>query len=168
MISAHTRISTNKNTASANDPFLSQKPSPHKPLPQKKLLPPIEPNSISAHTPNPTRKPPSRKRNIHFHLWATEEEAALIRSQFAKSGMTSLSAYFRKMAINGYHINIDLSDVRELVSLLRRSSNNINQMAKVANTTRSIFEADIKNLQRQYDKLWEAASEILRGLAKIK
>ena len=126
-----------------------------------------EPTSESSSPPQ-KRPPPNRKRNVHFHLWATEEEATLIRSQFAKSGMTSLSAYFRKMAINGYHINIDLSDVRELVSLLRRSSNNISQMAKIANTTRSIFEVDTKNLQRQYDKLWDAASEILKGLAKIK
>jgi uncharacterized protein YukE len=111
---------------------------------------------------------PNRKRNVHFHLWATEEEADLIRSRLADSGMTSISSYFRKMAINGYHINVDLSEVRELVSLLRRCSNNLNQVAKVANTTRSIFETDIKNLQQQYDKLWEAASDILKGLAKIK
>ena len=111
---------------------------------------------------------PNRKRSVHFHLWATEEEAALIRKRMADSGMTSLGAYFRKMAISGYHVNLDLTDVRELVMLLRRCSNNLNQIVKRANETRSIYEADIEDLRRQYDRLWDAANGILTGLAKIK
>jgi len=115
-----------------------------------------------------TNKKPNRKRNVHFHLWATEEEAALIHQRMASAGVVSLSAYLRKMAIDGYHINVDLTDVRELVSLLRRCSNNLNQIAKRANETRSIYEADIEDLCQQYDKLWDAANGILAGLAKIK
>ena len=110
-------------------------------------------------------KKPNRKRDVHFHIWATEEEAALIRRRMADAGVTSLGAYFRRMAISGYHINLDLTDVRELVSLLRRCSNNLNQMVKRANETRSIYEADVEDLRRQYDKLWEAANGILEGLA---
>jgi len=72
------------------------------------------------------------------------------------------------MAIDGLHINVDLSDVKELVSLLRRCSNNLNQVAKRTNETRNIYEADIEDLRRQYDTLWEAADKILKGLAKIK
>ena len=113
-------------------------------------------------------KQPNRKRSVHFNFWASEEEAALIRQRMADAGVTGLGVYFRKMAITGYHINLDLTDVRELVSLLRRCSNNLNQIAKRANETRSIYEADIEDLRRQYDKLWEAANGILAGLAKIK
>jgi hypothetical protein len=115
-----------------------------------------------------TGKKPNRKRDVHFHFWADENEAALIRERMANLGVTSLGAYMRKMAIDGYHINIDLSDVKELVSLLRRCSNNLNQIARRANETRSIYEADIEDLRRRYDTLWEAASGILAGLAKIK
>jgi len=113
-------------------------------------------------------KKPNRKRNIHFHLWATEEEAALIHQRMAETGITSLGAYFRKMAIDGYHINLDLTDVRELVSLLRRCSNNLNQYVKRAHETRSIYVADIEDLRQQYDKLWGIANGILTGLSKIK
>ena len=42
------------------------------------------------------------------------------------------------------------------------------QMVRRANETRSIYEADIEDLRRQYDTLWEAANGILAGLAKIK
>jgi len=71
-------------------------------------------------------KKPNRRRDVHFHFWATEDEAALIRGRMAEAGITSLGAYIRKMCIDGYHINLDLSGVRELVSLLRRCSNNLN------------------------------------------
>jgi len=113
-------------------------------------------------------KKPNRKRNIRFHFCASEEETALIRQRMADSGIISLGAYFRKMAIDGYHINVDLTDVKELVSLLRRCSNNLNQIAKRANETRNIYEADIEDLRQQYDKLWDAANGILDGLAKIR
>ena len=113
-------------------------------------------------------KKPNRKRNVHFHLWATEEEAALIHQRMAAAGITSLGAYFRKMAIDGYHINLDLTDVRELVSLLRRCSNNLNQYVKRAHEIRSIYESDIEDLRQQYEKLWGVANGILTGLAKIK
>ena len=113
-------------------------------------------------------KKPNRKRNVHFHLWATEEEAALIHQRMAATGITSLGAYFRKMAIDGYFVNVDLTDVRELVSLLRRCSNNLNQYVKRAHETHSIYEADIEDLRQQYNTLWEAANGILAGLAKIK
>jgi Ni,Fe-hydrogenase III large subunit len=109
-----------------------------------------------------------RNRSVHFNFWASEEEAALIRERMAMTGITGLGVFMRKMAVEGYHINVDLSDVRELVSLLRRCSNNLNQIAKRANETRSIYEADVEDLRRQYDKLWEAANGILSGLAKIK
>jgi len=111
---------------------------------------------------------PNRKRAVHFNFWATEEEAALIRQRMADAGVVNLGAFIRKMAIDGYHVNLDLTDVRELVSLLRRCSNNLNQYVKRANETRSIYEADIEDLRRQYDTLWSAANGILEGLTKIK
>ena len=105
---------------------------------------------------------------MHFHLWATEEEADLIRSRMKAAGVTSLGAYFRKMAIDGYHINIDLSAVRELSSLLSRYGNNLNQYARKANETGSIYATDIEDLRSQLDNLWERVNQILHGLAKIK
>ena len=110
----------------------------------------------------------NRQRPIQLCLWANEEEAGLIRERMTAAGIRSFSAYARKMLIDGYHINLDLSDVREMVTLLRRCSTNINQIAKRANETRSIYAEDMNDLRRQYDSLWEAANKILTGLAKIK
>ena len=114
------------------------------------------------------KAPVGRKRDVHFHLWATEEEAALIKERMDATGITSFGAFARKMLIDGYHVNIDLSDVREMVTLLRRCSVNINQIAKRTNETRSIYAEDVEDLRGQYATLWEAANKILIGLAKIK
>ena len=108
-----------------------------------------------------------QKRTVQYHFLANKEEDALIKQRMATAGITGMGAYLRKMAIDGYHVNIDLSDVREMVSLLRRCSNNINQIAKRTNETRNIYAADVEALRRQYDSLWEAANKILIGLAKI-
>jgi len=117
----------------------------------------------------PTSKPtPKRKRNIHLHFCVNEEEMALIRRRMADAGIISLGAYFRKMAIDGYHVNIDLTDVQALVSLLRRCSNNLNQYTRRAHETRSIYAEDIEDLQKQFNTFWEAANGILQGLARIK
>jgi len=108
------------------------------------------------------------KRPIHFHFRANTEEAEAIRGRMAEMGITSLGAYLRKMAINGYHITLDLSDVREMVVQLSRIGNNINQIAKRANEARSIHVSDVEALQHGHKEIWEAANKILTKLAAIK
>lgn len=66
-----------------------------------------------------------RRRPIHLHVMVSEEELALIQERMARN----MGAYVRKMALNGYVLHVDLSPVRELVSLQRRCSNNLNQVA---------------------------------------
>ena len=68
----------------------------------------------------------------------TPKEWDLIRERMREAGMTNTSAYIRKMALNGYVINVDLGDVKEVLRLLRINSNNLNQYAKRANETGSI------------------------------
>ncbi len=114
------------------------------------------------------KREPARRRNIHLHFCVDEEERALIRDRMERTGITSMGAFLRKMAIDGYHINIDLTDVREMVRLLRNTTNNINQIAKRANETNNIYADDVNDLKQQYDSLWGAARKILEGLAKIK
>ena len=67
-----------------------------------------------------------RRRPIHLHVMVSEEELALIRERMAEAGVRNLGAYVRKMALNGYVLHVDLSPIRELISLQRRCSNNIN------------------------------------------
>lgn len=69
-----------------------------------------------------------RRRPIHLHVMVSEEEQAFIRERMAQTGIRNMGAYMRKMALCGYVLQIDLAPVRELVSLQRRCSNNLNQV----------------------------------------
>ena len=83
------------------------------------------------------------------------------------AGIGNREAYLRKMTLDGYVVRIDFSDVREMVRLLRNATNNLNQVAKRANETRSIYSSDIKDLQDNYEKLWQSAEVIMNKLAKM-
>ena len=66
-----------------------------------------------------------RKRDIQLKFRATPQEREMIETKMAQFGTTNM-AYLRKMAIDGYVVKLDLPELRELVSLLRYSSNNLN------------------------------------------
>ena len=114
------------------------------------------------------RAPPNRKRAHPIYVMVTEHERDLIAKKMEQAGIRNMGAYIRKQAIDGLVIRLDLSDVREMVRLLRITSNNINQIAKRANETRSIYEADISELKSRYDRLWNQMEDILRGLLQMK
>ena len=71
----------------------------------------------------------NRKRNVHLHVMVTPDELAAIHERMAEAGISNAGAYVRKMALNGYILHIDLAPVKELISLQRRCSNNLNQVA---------------------------------------
>ena len=106
-----------------------------------------------------------RRRPVHLHVMLSEAERDQIQERMAEAGVRNMSAYVRKMALNGYVLHVDLSPVRELVSLQRRCSNN--QVAVTANTYGGIYPDDIRTLQKDYADLWEPLSELLKKLSEI-
>lgn len=96
----------------------------------------------------------------------TADELAQIHGRMAEAGIMNAGAYVRKMALNGYILHVDLAPVKELVSLQRRCANNLNQVAVHANTY-GIYPEEIAGLQRDYEKLWQAVSDVLKELSAI-
>lgn len=107
-----------------------------------------------------------RKRGVPLFVWVSEEEYAVIQERMEEAGTQNLSAFIRKLAMNGYVLHVDLSPVRELVSLQRRCSNNINQIAIHANTY-GVYPQEIAALQKGYAELWKRVSEVLEQLAAV-
>ena len=108
------------------------------------------------------------KRNIQLHFRVTSEEADRIHQKMNEVGVRSLAAYLRKMALDGYCINLDLKPIRTLVSLLRICSNNLNQYAKKAHETGNIYETDIQDLQIRLDEIWKDMKKLLVSLSGIR
>ena len=90
----------------------------------------------------------------------------LIAGRMAEAGISNMGAYMRKMALNGYVLHVDLSDIRELVALQRRCANNLNQVAVHANTF-GVYPEEIAGLQRDYEKLWGRVSDVLTELSVL-
>lgn len=106
-----------------------------------------------------------RKCRIFFHV--SEEELQLITDHMKLIGIQNREAYLRKMSIDGYILNLDLSCIQKMITLLSNTTNNLNQIAKRTNETKNIYETDIKDIQADYTKLWETAKEILKQLSNL-
>ena len=107
------------------------------------------------------------KKSVRVEFVMSEQEAELVKGRMAELGITNLSAYLRKMAVDGYIIHLDMSDIQEMIRLLRICSNNLNQYARRANETGSIYAADVDDLRTRLDGLWDGMNKLLRGFANI-
>ena len=107
-----------------------------------------------------------RKRDKHLHVMVTVDELEQIQKRMAEASITNAGAYMRKMALNGYILHVDLAPVRELVSLQRRCSNNLNQVAVHAHTY-GVYPEEIEGLKQDYTRMWEMVSAVLGELSAI-
>lgn len=64
---------------------------------------------------------PERERNLRLHIMVTHEESTAIQEHMAEVNSQNQSAFIRKMAVDGYAVNVDLAPVKELLSLQRRT-----------------------------------------------
>ena len=108
-----------------------------------------------------------RIRSASICVWVRPDELEAIRGRMDEAGIRNMAAYMRKMALNGHILHIDLSPVRELVSLQRRCSNNLNQVAIQANTYGGVYPDEIKALQKDYAELWGPLSDLLKKLSDL-
>lgn len=95
------------------------------------------------------------------------EEMRLVQEKMRQLGTSNFSAFMRKMAIDGYVVRLELPELKELVSLLRYSSNNLNQLTKRVHETGRIYDADLEDIRRGQEQLWDAAQAILDKLSKL-
>ena len=108
-----------------------------------------------------------RKRDVPVLFYVNKDEMALIQQKMQAFGTSNMSAYLRKMAIDGYVLKLDLPELKELVSLLRRWSNNLNQLTRRVHQTGRIYEADLQELNAQQERIWDGVKQILKQLAKL-
>jgi hypothetical protein len=109
-----------------------------------------------------------RKRDVQLNFRVSQQELELITKKMSKLGTQNREAYLRKMALDGYVVRLELPELKELVSLLRYTSNNLNQYTKRANETGRVYDTDLDDLRGSFDRLWNVANELLTALASIK
>ena len=108
-----------------------------------------------------------RKRDVPVLFYVSKDEMALIQQKMQAFGTSNMSAYLRKMAIDGYVLKLDLPELKEMVSLLRRWSNNLNQLTRRVHQTGRVYDADLQELNAQLERIWDGVKQILKQLAKL-
>lgn len=103
----------------------------------------------------------------YIQIKLTPKDRKAIENKMQEAGFSNISAYIRKMAIDGYVIKVDLSELKEILRLLRINSNNLNQYAKRANENGSIYYSDIKDLQKDQKQLVLMVGDLLEKLSTI-
>jgi len=102
-----------------------------------------------------------------YPLRLTDQEREMITQRMEQAGIPTMSAYMRKMAIDGYILKLELPEIKEMITLLRHSSNNLNQIAKKANAIGTVFEEDLKEIKSMQDDLWKGMNKILKRLGQL-
>ena len=108
------------------------------------------------------------KKEVELKVRISPEDKERIRAKMEEAGILNMSAYIRKMALDGICVRLDLAEVRQLIVLLQRCSNNLNQYAKRANETGSVYAADIEDLRSRLEEIWELSRQSLAHLANIR
>ena len=108
-----------------------------------------------------------RSRDKMITFWVTEDELAKINANMEKLGTSNLSAYLRKMAITGLIVRLDIPELKQIVSLMRRTSANINQMAKHINQGDPVAVQQIGSLHEQQEEIWSGVRGVLQQLSTL-
>ena len=95
------------------------------------------------------------------------EEHEAIKRRMKEAGISNMTAYIRKMAVDGLVIQMDLSDLKEISRLLHINSNNLNQYVKRANETGNIYVEDIKELKEQQKEILKLMEKFYLKLSSI-
>lgn len=110
---------------------------------------------------------PNRKREMQVNFRVSPQELEMIEQKMAQLGTSNREAYLRKMALDGYVVRLELPELKELVSLMRYSSNNLNQLTRRVHETGRIYDADLEDISQRQEQLWAGVREILTRLAKL-
>ena len=102
-----------------------------------------------------------------IYLKISRADHDIIKSKMASAGITNESAYLRKMAIDGIIIKLNLPEITELNSLLKRYGNNVNQIAKRVNSTGNIYDNEIQEIKDQQNEIISVLRDILKKMIKL-
>lgn len=107
-----------------------------------------------------------KSSGIYFKV--TDEERSLIEQKMALAGVHNMSAYIRKMCIDGYTINLQIPELAECAKLLRYTSNNVNQIARRVNSGGGVYPDEVDEITAKLAEVSGLFGGILEQLSKIK
>ena len=108
-----------------------------------------------------------RNRDIQVNFRVSPQELELIGKKMEMAGTRNREAYLRKMAIDGYVVKLDVPEMKEMVSLMRYSSNNLNQLTRRVHETGRVYDTDLEDILQKQEAIWNGLREILGRLGSV-
>ena len=109
-----------------------------------------------------------KKRTLYLKVRVSPEEMAAIKKKFENSGMSNLSEFVRAMIFEGYIVQINENELKEIHRIANNVANNINQIAYRANVTNKVYKEDIDEIKELGDKLWRPLLFLQTKVAHLK
>ena len=110
---------------------------------------------------------PNRNRSRQVKFWVSEEEYELLHKKMEAAGGVNQGAYIRKMILDGYIVNLDIPELKEIIRLLSITSNNVNQIARQLNAEGTIYQQDIIEIEAQLEQNYKMLRKLITKLSKI-
>ncbi|MBR3678939.1 MAG: plasmid mobilization relaxosome protein MobC [Oscillospiraceae bacterium] len=88
-----------------------------------------------------------KKRTLYLKVRVSPEEMTAIKKKFENSGMSNLSEFVRAMIVEGYIVQINENELKEIHRIANNVANNINQIAHRANVTNKVYKEDIEEVE---------------------
>ena len=110
---------------------------------------------------------PNRSRSRQVKFWVNEEEYELLQKKMEAASGGNQGAYIRKMILDGYIVNLDIPELKEIIRLLSITSNNVNQMARQLHSTGRIYQQDIGEVEAQLEQNYKMLRKLITKLSKI-
>ena len=102
---------------------------------------------------------------IKFRI--SPKDKAKIQAKMKQANINNMSAYIRKMAIDGLIVRLQIDEIKELLRLMRIYGNNLNQIAKAANSTNYVTEKEMSEILEYQHNIWKILNKLLERLSKI-
>lgn len=112
-------------------------------------------------------KQPAEKKII-IKVPVTREQLDMIHARMKEANTENRSAYIRKMALDGFFLEIDDAPIKEMNRLLRSISNNFNQVAKRANSSGNVYETDLLDMAKKMNQIWDRQNQLIMCLSSLK
>ena len=102
-----------------------------------------------------------RNRKNAILLYLSDDEKNLLEAKWKLSGLPSKASFIRNLIIYGFVYDIDYSELKQYNTALSQINNNMNQIARKANTYDMAAKEDIKKVKEMMDELWHIQRSML-------
>lgn len=96
------------------------------------------------------------------------EDNTRIMAKMDQLGIRNKSAYARKMLLDGYVVNVQISDMQTVIDLLHSCNEDLDRLADDAEAAGCADPEEIRQLSLQMQEIWTTMKKILEVASSIR